>query len=75
MLLGPTRLLNFRIFSHQHCYLDSTVIRHPRVVLTPGINEALEIDVPPGINVALGIDVGNGKFGKKNKRSTLNERK
>ena len=31
LLLGPTRLLNFRIFSHQHCYSDSTVIRHPRV--------------------------------------------
>ena len=41
---------------------------------SPEINVALEIDVPPGINVALGIDVGNGKFGKKNKRSTLNER-
>ena len=31
-LLGPTRLLNFRIFSHQHCYSDSKVIRHPRVI-------------------------------------------
>ena len=31
-LLGPTLLLDFRIFSHRHCYLDSTVIRHPRVI-------------------------------------------
>ena len=30
-LLGPTRLLNFRFFSHLHGYLDSTLIRHHRV--------------------------------------------
>ena len=30
-LLGPTRLLNFRLFSHLHGYLDSTLIRHHRV--------------------------------------------
>ena len=35
LLLGPTRLLNFIIFSHQHCYSDSTVIRHPRVIFEP----------------------------------------
>ena len=32
-LLGPTWLLNFRIFSYLHCYLDSTLIRHLRVCL------------------------------------------
>ena len=30
-LLGPTRLLNFKISSHLHCYSDSTLIRHLRV--------------------------------------------
>ena len=30
-LLGPTPLLNFKISSHLHCYLDSTLIQHPRV--------------------------------------------
>ena len=30
-LLGPTRLLDFKIISHLHCYLDSTLIRHHRV--------------------------------------------
>ena len=28
LLLGPTRLLNFLIISHLHCYLDSTLIWH-----------------------------------------------
>ena len=27
----PTRLSNFKIISHIHCYLDSTLIRHLRV--------------------------------------------
>ena len=31
-LLGPTRLLNFRLFSHLHGYLDSTLIRHHKVI-------------------------------------------
>ena len=30
-LLGPTRLSNFKISSHLHCYSDSTLIRHLRV--------------------------------------------
>ena len=30
-LLGPTRLLNFKISSHLRCYSDSTLIRHFRV--------------------------------------------
>ena len=30
-LLGPTRLLNFKISSHLHCYSDSTLIQHHRV--------------------------------------------
>ena len=36
-LLGPTRLLNFRFFSHLHGYLDSTLIRHLRVNTLLGI--------------------------------------
>ena len=32
-LLGPTHLLDFKFFSHLHCYLDSTVIQHLRVYL------------------------------------------
>ena len=31
-ILGPTRLLHFKISSHLHCYSDSTLIRHPRVI-------------------------------------------
>ena len=31
-LLGPTHLLNLKISSHLHCYLDSTLIWHPRVI-------------------------------------------
>ena len=30
-ILEPKRLSNFQIISHQHCYLDSTLIRHHRV--------------------------------------------
>ena len=30
-LLGPTRLLNSKEFSHLHAYWDSTLIRHLRV--------------------------------------------
>ena len=36
-LLRPTRLLNFKISSHLHCYLESTLIRHHRV-LTSALN-------------------------------------
>ena len=32
-LLGPTRLLDFKISSHLHCYSDSTLIRHLRVIV------------------------------------------
>ena len=30
-LLRPTRLLNFKISSHLHCYSDSTLIQHLKV--------------------------------------------
>ena len=54
-LLGPTRLLNFKISSHLHCYLDSTLIRPMQVVqyiLLNNLQQVIHLQQVPTVGLA-----------------------
>ena len=74
--------LGLRLFRNQECDVKKNILRliignesQTKLWFYIGINLDYGIDILPGINLTPGINIANGKFGKKNKRSTLNKRK